>query len=175
MNEQKEMPLELVVGGVTYVSEGDTTFEQDLFVMQHVRASKIETLDISSPGLREMVTALVVESFRSGSFFLLLGGLLTEKGKPWTLDMARRTAEKFRGVTDREEKALLNAFFVTALASFFGAATALSKISDTSSDGRDLATEHRQEQPGDNESSQQPTMGSGMELSELSETLTPPE
>jgi len=126
----------VAVGGRTFRIATSYTFEADLFVFSHLRASGVlrafETMALS-PDLDEARAQLVVTAYESGQLFALLGGILRETGVDWTPARAAENARFFAQLVDPAEKLLLLDVLAASVAGFFlgGAASRKTSLSFT--------------------------------------------
>jgi hypothetical protein len=120
-----EGPEAITVEGRTFEHVVNTTFEQDMWIMDHVRASGLDALPEEMRELTEggefnkMAERVVLHAYKSGHLFHLLAGTLVEKGEPWTTVSAELNAEFFATITDPESKKALSAGIVGVVLSFF--------------------------------------------------------
>ena len=133
----------VTLAGRTFRALGVTTFEHDAFMMQALtEANLLSTLQRFDPARQELgdaTAAIIVQCFRTGKLFDLLGGVLVEDGTTWTPQTAATAARFFAGLTDPADKDALEAVIPFVLLRFFLRAGASWKASlrySTSSDAR---------------------------------------
>jgi len=142
--------IELVVDGRTFVQE-PPTFEQEMYIMQLVVESGLDQphiklgIDPKTDDLERPVKELIVNAYKSGNIFKLLGAMVTEKGTEWSREQAERSAELFRKTRDAEGKKQLHPALVGAIVAFFESAKSLETTSPISSveDGVSLRPRER--------------------------------
>lgn len=135
--------IELVVEGRTFVQD-TPTFEQEMFIMQQVMECGLDQPHIklnldpeNNQDLERPVRQLIVEAYKSGTLFKLLGAMVTEKGTEWTPEQAAETASLFKNTRDPKAKAQLHPALVGAILAFFESAGSLGPISPISSEGEE--------------------------------------
>lgn len=122
MEASFEVPT-FTVSGRTFAPTKDTTFEQDLFIMDIVTEAGLSEdkfeLDSTGKHLSNDAANLVLKAYRSGRLFLLLAGILEEQDKPWTVDAAYDNANFFSKLSSKEDKKAIQAAVVGTVLSFF--------------------------------------------------------
>jgi hypothetical protein len=133
----------VVLAGRRFRALGVTTFEHDAYTMQALADAKLlsplERFDPVRQELDDLTSAIIVECFRSGKLFDLLGAVLAEDGKPWTPTAAANAARFFASLTDPTDKETLTAIVPWVLLRFFlraGASLSISLSSGISSGPR---------------------------------------
>jgi hypothetical protein len=129
--------VEIVVAGRKFTPSVNTTFEQDLYVMDRMRAGGLNGLqtEVTTEGeLNELAQEILIQSYRSGKLFELLAGVLEEEGKEWSPESADENAIMFSKLTDPEDKKALHGSLVGVVLSFFVAEDSSLKISPKSSE-----------------------------------------
>jgi hypothetical protein len=126
-----EDTAEIVVAGRTFVPSKFTSFEQDLYIMDHIRASGLEEMpDIAdSKELDKVAEGLVLSAYRSGRLFHIVAGIMEEVGVPWTTVEAEQNARFFASLRDPKDKASIRGTLVGVILGFFIDEEGSSKIS----------------------------------------------
>lgn len=115
---------ELVLRGRKFVPAGEsTTFEQDLYIMDHVRASGVEQIEFTQadrgPKLAAKAEQVVLQAYRTGQLFHILAGILVEEGKLWSVESANENAKFFAGLNTVADKKAIQGSVVAVILSFF--------------------------------------------------------
>jgi hypothetical protein len=113
-----EPPLCYTLGGRIYVMSDETTFEQDLWILAHINDAQLHQLP-PDEGLTDTAIALISKAYRSGHLFFILAGILVEKGKRWSPQVAELVAQRFAELKDPNEKKILQSSMVGVLTRFF--------------------------------------------------------
>lgn len=110
----------IVVAGRTFRPATNTTFEQDLFIMERVDATGADSLELKGENdLTAFAQKTILDAYRSGKLFELVAGMLVEDGKEWSPEAAKVNALFFAGLRDKADKEALHESMVAALLSFF--------------------------------------------------------
>lgn len=132
MGKKKVVPeglVPVVIEGRTFVLQTDPSFGQDMYMHDLVNRMGLDEIDVTrfkDGRLDHEVKKLVIESYRTGDMFNLLGAVLVEKGKEleWTEETAEENGELFkkaRGeakqILERDAAFLLLSFFTEGLSS----------------------------------------------------------
>lgn len=134
--------IELVIEGRTFVQEAPT-FEQEMYIMQQVMDAGLDQphlklgIDPKTKDLERPVKQIIVEAYRSGVIFKLIGSMVTEKGTEWSPEQAERNAALFKNTRDPESKKQLHPALVGAIVAFFQSAASSDEISLISSGEKD--------------------------------------
>lgn len=137
MSQVNRMTLQ--VEGRTFVQE-PPTFEQELYIMEQVVESGLDTigpdlqLDPDSKDLTPVVKKMLVQAYKSGALFRLMGALLVEEGEEWSPELAEAQADLFRKTRDPLAKAALQPALVGAIMAFFESSSSSVPNSPISSD-----------------------------------------
>lgn len=181
METMQELPIkdvtEVTIAERTFRPCASTTFKQDMYVMTLLKAAGLVKLadgfDLSKD-LDDVAQNIIIEAFASGKLFDLLGAVMEEVGKPWTIKDAKANAEFFADLSKPEDKAALHGSIVGILLGFFVSGALSGKTSPKfSTEPRQplgapgLLAGDRSEAPGTG------TMGSGMTSSAPSPEETP--
>ena len=124
-----ERPDVVQLGGRRFREITKPTFNVDIWVMRHARASGITTvLDGASATTSDDPEALigrVIDRALEGDHMVnLLAGVLVQDGVTWSREQAEENARFFGSLTDPADKELLQACWLSWLARFFvGAAS----------------------------------------------------
>lgn len=109
------------------------TAAQDDFLLAHLRRSgAMEVIANELPDktkAENMLTSIML----AGETFSVLAGCLTEEGRAWTRDEARRNAATFAAITDLGEKLAMRGALVGFVVGFFGLGARSSATSPKSS------------------------------------------
>jgi hypothetical protein len=137
------MENELVIAGRRFLPTMNTSFEQDLYIMDNVRAAKLENVGEQLTENAEEMSALaeeiILKAYRSGRLFAIMGGMLEEEGKGWNPESAAANTKLFAGLTSPEDKEALRGTLVAIILSFFMNEEDFSQISLKSSSDPDEA------------------------------------
>lgn len=123
----------LEIQGRRFRPSAETSFEQDIYIMSHVKESGLMKM---AAGMKlEAETALdisqeiIVRAFASGRLFFLLAGAMEEDGVPWSVGEANKNAHFFAQLRVEAEKKKLHGSIVGILMGFFVSAGLLSTTS----------------------------------------------
>jgi len=138
--------MRFVVDGVAYARPTHTTFAQDIYLMEQVRAAGLDKLQA---GAHETPRTFVDRMQRELAPVLLpiMAGLLVPDGAAWTRDVAMETERALGATTDPAAKALLRAESAQLLAHFFATGIASARISPSSSGEEALPKESEEPVP----------------------------
>lgn len=122
----------LVVNGVAYERPEHTTFAQDIYLMERVRAAGLDKLQV---GAHETAQAFVdrLQTELTPVMLPILAGMLVPVGEKWTDEGASRTLASLGATIDPKEKASLRSLSATLLAHFFATGIASATTSRKSS------------------------------------------
>lgn len=131
------------------VNESISAAQDDFIMLQLRRAGVNETLDLlpenatfeqRSKAGAEMYNRIL----ESGRKYKLLGGLLTEEGKPWTEEEALRNAAIFSGLHTIDERVLMHRVVIRQVSGFlrFGEASSPTSPNSSNQNGEGHATEN---------------------------------
>ena len=124
------------LGGRIFSPAESLTARQDGYLM--VQVSDTGLFDILSKGLasgdeQKIAQSLIVEAYRTGTFFHVIAARLIESGKKWTVKEADANAEFFGDLSDPDDKAQLATAFAEVLTDFFtSAARSLTRTATSS-------------------------------------------
>lgn len=125
------------VAGRRFTAVSDTSFEQDIWIMQLLQESGLrqmaEKFNVVSDDLSNVSQEVIIAAFRSGKLFQLLGAVMVEDGKEWTLESAKANADFFAKLTSREDKNAMRASIVSVILGFFVSGLLALGTSETSS------------------------------------------
>jgi hypothetical protein len=113
------------IGDRTFLLEDNMSFVQDMYVMDLVNSMGLDDVDVNrlqGASLHREAKKLVIESYRTGNMFKLLGAMFTEKGTnpdEWTEAVADANGEAFKMIRDKETKLAIERNMVLILLSFF--------------------------------------------------------
>lgn len=131
---EEDMKVMMVLEGRKFIPVEDTTFEQDLWIMAHVRNAHLIDIRLTEvTAMTDLAEDVLMRAYTSGKLFLILAGILTEEDKVWSPDEAVKNATFFSQLKDQESKTNLQAAVVGVLARFFLSAAASLGISTSSS------------------------------------------
>lgn len=143
--------ITLVVDGRTFVQE-PPTFEQELYIMQMVTEIGLDRLGPSlqltddNTDLQPIARQMIVQAYKTGLLFKLMGSLVVEQGQEWTPELAEAQGELFRKTRDPEAKKQLQPALIGAIFAFFESGVSSDLTSHISSD--DLAVLAEDQTPG---------------------------
>ncbi len=107
--------------------------QDDYLVGQLRLAGALELLLAFEKQPDQTAEALLTQIMVSGRGPQVLAGCLTEVGKKWTFDEAKRNAETFAAVTEAADKQAMRSATVGFVVGFFQFATAYARTSQRSS------------------------------------------
>jgi hypothetical protein len=143
----------MVIEGRTFVQESPS-FEQDLYIMEQVTEAGLVQLGglklDDSQNLPHMAQQMLLQAYKSGALFRLIGALMVEEGTEWSPEQAAINAEFFRKVRDPDSKRHLQTAMVGAVVAFFenaGSSDLTSLISLESPSGRPTVENGAPKQP----------------------------
>jgi hypothetical protein len=129
-------PPELEVGGKFFLTKFETTFEQDLHIMSVIREAGLDKLgaeiDFTTAEMSDIASRIIIKAFASGKLFDLLGAILCERGKEWSMDLARDQGLFFSRLKKPEDKKALHGAIVMVILGFFVSGLMSSKTSQVS-------------------------------------------
>jgi hypothetical protein len=120
--------LEVTLGGKLFRTTPDTTFEQDMFVMDEIQAVGFEHIkeELHKDGeMTDKTAGILIRAYKSGHLFRLLSGTLVEVGKEWNPEDAKLNAGFFARLKDRESKETLQRQLLGIILSFLYAGSKL--------------------------------------------------
>ena len=128
------------IGGVRYARPEHTTFDQDIYLMERVRAAGLDKLQV---GRKETPPQFVerLQAELAPVLLPVLAGMLVPEGEAWTRDVAARTERHLGQTTAARDKALLRAQGAALLAHFFASGIASARISPSSSGEGEVPSE----------------------------------
>lgn len=123
------------VAGRIFYPVQDTTFEQDLYVMDIVKSSGLDEVEVKLDGknLDKSAEEMVLRAYRTGNLFRLLAGIVVEKDEAWSVEKAEENAGFFRTLSSNQDKKALHGAIIGAVLSFFMSGLGSSEISKMSS------------------------------------------
>lgn len=115
-------PVAFSIGDRTFVMEDNPSPEQDFYIMEKIERMglfDIQPEQIAGKRMDRETKRVLMEAYRSGQLFNLLGAVMVEKGVEWSEENGEENAELFRTTRDPEARKFIlrNATFV--LMSFF--------------------------------------------------------
>lgn len=161
------MSSTITIAGREYRPVVETTIEHDVWIGKRMRMAGIDRMEKSAvESVEEFALRVVLNLMESGEFLELLGGWLVPADvdpDSWTPALALQTASTFRRVKSPEDKQELIRVTGEMLALFLEAGIAFVRTSPKSSaDAEDRP----------NQTKDQPTSGSGPNLSASSPATT---
>jgi hypothetical protein len=127
----------LEIAGRTFQVVEDTTFAQDIYMMDRVSRAKIDAIPrdttATTAELTEAGKEIILKAYRSGVLFELLAGMLIGAGEKWSPEVAMQNAAFFASVTDMESKKIMQGSLVGMILGFFLNADELTGTSRKSS------------------------------------------
>lgn len=132
-----QQAVEITVQGRKFLAVNDTTFEQDIYIMQLLEESGLQKLaaefDITKDDISDVSTKVIVTAFSTGKLFELVAASVEEIGVVWSVEQAKLNAIFFRQLTDPQDKAALKSSIVAVILGFFVSGLLSSKSSEFSS------------------------------------------
>lgn len=123
MQKENVQSASVEVGGRKFTAVSDTSFEQDILIMQLLHESGLrqiaEKFNIVKDDLSDVSQEVIIAAFKSGKLFQLLGAVMVEDGKEWTLESAKANADFFAKLSSREDKSALKGSIVSVILGFF--------------------------------------------------------
>ena len=125
----------ITIGGRQFhgVTQELSAAQDDYLVGQLRLAGALELLLAAEKDPEQTAEALLTQIMVSGRVPHVLAGCLTEEGKQWTFEEAKRNAELFAAVTKAEDKQAMRTATVGFVVGFFRFATAFTATSRKSS------------------------------------------
>jgi len=128
----KTEPLKL--GGQTFRHIELSTIEQDYWLMARVREAGLTDFSkYEGEGEDDFSNRLMDGLINGGQGFQIIGGLILPvetKDMDWTPELAEKTADHLRKLTDPGEKQVVHGMIATAFVRFFQDGLLLSKLSE---------------------------------------------
>jgi hypothetical protein len=171
----RDEPIRMHVNGRVFCTSTKTTFKQDMYLWDALSSANLDSLiqhfDEVSKDLNSMGRQVVLQAYKSGALFRVLGGVLEEEGKAWTPAEAEANAIFFENLTDPEDKAAIRGQMVAVILHFFVSEAGLRATFQKSSNGvaPDAPASLQTQEPSEG----QKTSDSGTTSSENSQDTTP--
>lgn len=130
-------PIQMHVGGRVFTTATKTTFKQDLYLWEALSAANLDNLiehfDELKNNLTSMGRQVILQAYKSGALFRVLGGVLMERGVKWSPEVAEANAEFFEELTDPDDKEAIRGQMIQVVLHFFVSEAGLRAISQKSS------------------------------------------
>jgi hypothetical protein len=125
------------LGGRRFVPIGESTIEHDFNISALLRGARLDEFTAPAGSSPEAIATEILDRvLQSGKAFEILGCLLLPEGmkaEDWTPALGAETADQLRGLTAREDKAVITALTVSLIIGFFESGLGLRESSPTSS------------------------------------------
>lgn len=117
------LPEFITISGIKFRSVMQSTMEHDMWMMAKLRKAGLDELAVKpDETVNDYAVRLLHEVIASGEAMLLLGGLLipnTQGDLEWTPQLAEKSAEILRAVSDPVEKSVIHSAIISMLSGFF--------------------------------------------------------
>lgn len=148
--ELAKLQASVTVAGRKFNAVTNTTFKQDMLIMQILHEAGLrelaEKFDVLKDDLGAVAENVIIAAYKSGKLFELLGAVMIEEGQPWTTESAKTNSEFFANLTSSEDKQALKGSIVAVILGFFVSGLFVSRTSQISLKHRNPAV------PGEGES-----------------------
>jgi hypothetical protein len=123
MEKAEGSMLVVAVAGRRFHVTGETTFEQDIYIMQLLEETGLQSLaqnfDITKDDVGAISSKVIITAYASGKLFLLLAAVMEEVGTVWSKEQAVANGEFFSKLKRSEDKEALKGSIVSVILSFF--------------------------------------------------------
>jgi len=113
--------LRIKIGDRVFLQDQNLSFEQDMYLMSLAVEAGLGPDALKGIDVRKDAQKLVVDAYRSGKMFLIVGTALKEAGtemQPWSEETAKKNADLFATCTDKVAKQQLQQVMVGLLLGF---------------------------------------------------------